>query len=136
MTPKKVARKELFSFLDCPRSVGREQITDTIVMSVEFMKYQAEVTYQVSKKLAISITSTASTIGVGWSAFFFGISQESWATSSLGLMMVFAGTFFLAFWTPRIMDKARTGLEDLGTAKFYDKWLSSASRIEGADKSL
>ncbi len=136
MVPKKVVRKEFFSFLDCPRNVGKDQITDTIVMSVEFMKYQAEVTYQVSKSLAISITSTASTIGVGWSAFFFGISQESWVTSSLGLMMVFAGTFFLAFWTPRIMDKARTGLEELGAAKFCDKWLSNASRIEGVDKSL
>jgi hypothetical protein len=48
---------------------------------------------------------------------------------------VFAGTFFLAFWTPRLLDKARTGLEELGAAKFYVKWLSSASKIEGVDKS-
>jgi hypothetical protein len=41
MVLKKAARKELFSFLDRPRSVHKEQITDTIVMSVEFMKYQA-----------------------------------------------------------------------------------------------
>jgi len=135
MVPDKVTRKEFFSFLDRPRSVSKEQITDTIVMSVEFMKYQAEVTYEVSKKLAISITSTASTIGIGWSAFFFGIAQESWVTSSLGLMMVFAGTFFLAFWTPRILDKARTGLEELGATKFYDKWLSSASKNEAVDRS-
>ena len=134
MIPDKIARKELFSFLDRPRSVSKEQIADTIVMSVEFMKYQAEVTYEVSKKLAISIASTASTIGIGWSAFFFGIAQESWVTSSLGLMMVFAGTFLLGFWTPRILDKARTGLEELGDAKFYDKWLSSAPKTGAVDK--
>lgn len=135
MASNKIARKELFSFLDRPRSVSTEQITDTIAMSVEFMKYQADVSYEVSKKLAISITSTASTIGVGWSAFFFGIAQESWFTSSLGLMMVFAGTFLLGFWTPRILDKARTGLEELGAAKFYDKWLSSSPRTEAVDRS-
>jgi hypothetical protein len=135
MVPNKIARKELFSFLDRPRNASKEQIRDTIVMSVEFMKYQAEISYEVSKKLAISITSTASTIGVGWSAFFFGISQESWITSSLGLMMVFAGTFLLGFWTPRILDKARTGLDELGAAKFYDRWLSSASTAEAVDGS-
>lgn len=135
MASKKAARKELFSFLDHPGSVGKEQISDTFVMSVEFMKYQAEIAYEVSKKLAISITSTASTIGVGWSAFFFGISQESWVTSSIGLMMVFGGTFLLGFWTPRILDKARMGLEELGAAKFYDKWLSGASRTHAGDKS-
>ncbi len=135
MVLKKVAPKELFSFLDRPRSVRKEQISDTILMSVDFMKYQAEVTYEVSKKLAISITSTASTIGIGWSAFFFGIAQESWITSSLGLMMVFAGTFFLTFWTPRILDKARVGLEDLGAAKFFDKWLSGASESEEVSRS-
>lgn len=134
MVPNKVARKEFFSFLDCPRSVGKEQVTDTIMMSVEFMKYQAEISYEVSKKLAISITSTASTIGIGWSAFFFGIAQESWITSSLGLMMVFAGTFFLTFWTPRILDKARTGLDELGAAKFFDKWLAGASGTEDVGK--
>ena len=134
MELNKKGSKGFLSFLDLPRTSGKEQLADTISMSVEFMKYQAEVTYEVSKKLAISITSTASTIGVGWSAFFFGIAQESWFTSSLGLMLVFAGTFLLGFWTPRILDKARVGLDELGAVKFYNKWLSDSTKAGTAGK--
>ena len=135
MVSNKIQRRQLFAFLDKPKMIGKDQVRDSVVMSLEFMKYQAEVSYEVSKKLAISITSTASTIGVGWSAFFFGITQESWVTSSIGLMMVFGGTFLLGFWTPRIMDRARKGLDELGAAKFYEKWLSNASVSEAADSS-
>ena len=119
--------KERFSYLDIPRSGEREPMANTIVMTVEFMKYQGEVAYETSKRQAIAITSTASTIGIGWSAFFFGISQEAWFTSSLGLMMVFAGTYFLGYWTPRVVDKARKSLDDIGAAKFYKKWLSDSA---------
>jgi hypothetical protein len=133
MVGAKNAKKELFSYLSSPRG-GKEPIADTVVMAVEFMKYQAEVAYEVGKKQVISITSTASTIGIGWSAFFFGLTQESWLTSSLGLMLVFAGTFFLGYWTPRILDGARRGLEEIGASKFYQKWLSDSAGIASAEK--
>jgi hypothetical protein len=42
------------------------------------------------------------------------------------MMMVFGATFLLAFWTPRVMDKARKSFDELGAAKFYKKWLESA----------
>jgi len=109
-------------------------IEDTIVMAVEFMKYQGEVAYEISKRQAIAITSTASTIGIGWSAFFFGISQEAWFTSSIGLMMVFAGTYILGFWTPKVLDKVRDGLDDRGAAKFRDKWLSGSAKSGASGK--
>lgn len=128
MVRNKDGRRELFSYLDLPRVGGGEQVTDTIVMAVDFMKYQGEVAYEIGKRQAISITSTASTIGIGWSAVFFGIAQESWFTSSIGLMMVFAGTFFLGYWTPKILDKMRVGLDEVGAAKFYNKWLSTTGR--------
>jgi hypothetical protein len=117
-------REGLFSYLDIPRRGEREPVTDMVVMAIEFMKYQGEVAYEIGKRQAIALASTASTIGIGWSAFFFGIAQESWLTTSLGLMMVFAGTYLLGFWTPRVVDKARTGIDKLGAAKFYEKWLS------------
>jgi hypothetical protein len=134
MVRNKKSRKELFSYLDFPRIGDRVPIEDTIVMAVEFMKYQGEVAYEISKRQAIAITSTASTIGIGWSAFFFGISQEAWFTSSIGLMMVFAGTYILGFWTPKVLDKVRDGLDDLGAAKFRDKWLSGSAKSGASGK--
>ena len=134
MVRNKISRKELFSYLDFPRIGDRVPIEDTIVMAVEFMKYQGEVAYETGKRQAIAITSTASTIGIGWSAFFFGITQEGWLTSSIGLMMVFAGTFLLGYWTPKLMDSARKGLDDLGAVKFYNKWLSDYTKSGAAEK--
>lgn len=124
MVLDKDARKQLFSSLDFPKTGDKAQIAATIAMTVELMKYQGEVAYEIGKKQVISIASTSSTIGIGWSAFFFGLSLESWLTSSIGLMMVFAGMFFLGYWTPRILDKARGSLEDIGAARFCSKWLS------------
>ncbi len=135
MLRNKKSGKDLFSYLNFPRIGEREPVADMVVMAVEFMKYQGEVAYETSKRQAIAITSTASTIGIGWSAFFFGISQESWLMSSLGFMMAFAGTFFLGYWTPRIVDKLRGSLDDIGAAKFYDKWLSDSAKPEAAEKS-
>jgi hypothetical protein len=134
MVRNKKSMERLFSYLDLPRIGEREPVSDMVVMAVEFMKYQGEVAYEISKKQAIAITSTASTISIGWSAFFFGIAQESWFTSSIGLMMVFAGTFMLGYWTPRIADKAREGLDSLGAAKFYNKWLSDSSKSGAAEE--
>jgi len=134
MVRNKKSREGLFSYLDLPRIGEREPVPDMVVMAVELMKYQGEVAYETAKRQAIAITSTASTIGIGWSAFFFGISLESWFTSSIGLMMVFAGTYLLGYWTPRLVDKGRKGLVDLGAAKFYDKWLSDSAKPGAADK--
>jgi len=44
-------------------------MADSFLMAVEFLKYQGEVAYEISKKQAIAITSTSSTIGIGWSSF-------------------------------------------------------------------
>jgi len=135
MVRNKKGKKELFSYLDFPRIGDREQIADTMLMAVEFLKYQGEVAYEISKRQAIAITSTASTIGIGWSAFFFGIAQESWLTSSIGMMVVFGATFLLGYWTPKVVDTARKSLDDLGAAKFYNKWLSDSAKSGGAEKS-
>jgi len=134
MARDKKSIKELFSYLDLPRVAEREQIADTIAMSIEFMKYQGEVAYEIGKKQAIAITSTASTLGVGWSAFFFGIALESWLTSSIGLMIVFGATYLLGYWTPKVVDKARQSYEELGAAKFYKKWLSEPATSEAVGK--
>jgi len=123
-----------FSYLDLPKIRDGEPVSDMVLMAFEFMKYQGEVAYEIGKKQAIAVTSTASTIGIGWSAFFFGISLESWFTSSVGLMMVFAGTFLLGYWTPRLMDMGRRGLDELGAAKFYSKWLSEHRDTGTAEK--
>lgn len=127
-------RGRLFSYLDIPRKGEREPVKDMVVMAVELMKFQGEVAYEIGKKQAMAITSTASTIGIGWSAFFFGIAQESWLTTSIGLMVLLAGTYLLGFWTPRVIDKARTGLDKLGAARFYDKWFSDYAKPGEADK--
>jgi len=105
------------------------------VMAVEFMKYQGEVAYETSKRQAIAITSTASTIGVGWSAAFYGIAQEAWFTASLGIIMALAGTFYLGYWTPRLVDNLRESLDNLGAAKFYNKWLSDSAKSRASQKS-
>ena len=65
MTRTKKSKKELFSYLDFPRIGDREPIADMVVMAYEFMKYQGEVAYETTKRQAIAITSTASTIGIG-----------------------------------------------------------------------
>jgi hypothetical protein len=135
MVRERKSGKELFSYLDFPKVGDREKIAETMLMAVEFLKYQGEVAYEISKKQAIAITSTASTIGIGWSAFFFGIAQESWLTTSIGMMMVFFATFLLGYWTPKVVDKARKSLDDLGAAKFYDRWLSDSAKSGGAEES-
>ncbi len=128
MVGSKISKQELFSYLDLPRTAAKGPVADTISMAVELVKYQAEVAYEISKKQAIALTSTSSTIGVGWSAFFFGIVQESWLTSSIGLMVAVGAMFLLTFWTPKVVDKSRRYLEDLGATKFYEKWLSGSGR--------
>lgn len=134
MVGNKGSREGLFSYLDLLKIREREPATDMAVMAVEFMKYQGEVAYETAKRQAIVISSTASTIGIGWSAFFFGIMQESWLTSSIGLMMVFAGTFLLQHWTPRAVDQVRRGFVDFEAAKFYYKWLSDSAKPRVAQK--
>lgn len=134
MADGKKDRKELFSYLDLPRIGDKERMTETVAMAVEFLKYQGEVAYEIGKKQAIAFTSTASTLGIGWSAFFFGIAQESWLTSSIGMMVVIGSTFLLAYWTPKVVDKARKGIDDIGALKFYNKWLSESEKSENADK--
>jgi hypothetical protein len=121
-------KEGLFAYLDLPRVGEKAPVGDMALMAVDFMKVQGEIAYETAKRQAIAITGTASTIGIGWSAFFFGLAQESWFTSSIGLMLVFAGTFLLQYWTPRIVDQVRRGFVELGVAKFYDKWLSSAGK--------
>ncbi len=133
MAKDKETRKEPLSQLDLSKIAHKEQITNTVAMTVEFMKYQGEVAYEIGKKQAISIASTASSISIGWSAFFFGIAMESWAASSIGLMMVLAGTFLLGFWTPRVLEKARGSLDELAAAKFVNKWFSEAKNSGAAD---
>ncbi len=135
MVRSKKGRKEMFSYLDLPNIGQREPIADTILMAVELLKYQGEVAYEISKRQAIAITSTASTIGIGWSAFFFGIAQESWLTSSIGMMMVFGATYLLGYWTPRVVDRARKSLDELGAAKFYNKWLSESAKSGVVERS-
>jgi hypothetical protein len=134
MVADKKGKKELFSYLDLPRLGERERIADTIALTVEFMKYQGEVAYEIGKRQAIAMTSTASTIGIGWSAFFFGIAQESWLTSSIGMMVVIGSVFLLSYWTPRMVDSARKSLDDVGAAKFYSKWLADSTKTETAEK--
>lgn len=120
--------KEVLASLDLSRLADKDHIKGTIAMTVEFMKYQGEVAYEVGKKQAISIASTASSISIGWSAFFFGIAMESWATSSIGLMMVIAGTFLLGFWTPRVLNRTRDALDEVAAAKFLEKWMTDPAR--------
>jgi hypothetical protein len=134
MVSNKENKKRLFSYLDSPRIGEKEPVSDMVVMTVDFLKYQGEIAYETGKRQAIALTSTASTLGIGWSAFFFGIAMESWATTSIGLMVVIGGTYLLGFWTPRLMDKGREGLVDLGAMKFYNKWLSDSARTEAAEK--
>lgn len=134
MTPNEKKKEGLFSYLDLQKTGVREQVSDTVVMAFEFMKYQGEVAYEIGKRQAIAIASTASTVGIGWSAFFFGIALESWFTSSIGLMMVFEGTYILAYWTPKLMDKARLGLDAVAAAKFYKKWLVETAKPSEAEE--
>ncbi len=126
MTPKSDRKKELLSSLNLSKLVEGRQITDAVAMTVEFMRYEGEVAYRIAKKQAVATTSTVSSIGLGWSAFFFGFVQDSWLTSSLGLMLVFVGTYFLAYWTPRVLDRLRKSLDESEAAAFYSRWLSDS----------
>ncbi len=120
MAPKEKNRKEVLGYLD-PRKIADGKLTDPFVVTLEFMKMQGRIGYEIAKKQAIATASTASSIGIGWSAFFFGFVQDSWLTSSLGLMLVFAGTYFLAYWTPKVMDRLKRSLDETEAAKFYGR---------------
>jgi hypothetical protein len=128
MVRSTITKKELFAYLDLPRIKKGEPVANTIAMTVEFMKYQGEVAYEIGKKQAMAITSASSVIGVGWSAFFFGIIQESWLTSGVGVMMAVGAMFLLGYWTPKVLDRTRKTLDDLGATKFYNKWLSESTK--------
>lgn len=132
MAPITKAGKELLSSLELSRIANKEQIKDTIAMTVDFMKYQGEAAYEIGKKQALSIASTASSISIGWSAFFFGIVMESWATTSAGLIMVLVGTFLLSFWTPRVLQRARSSLDEAAMAKLLNKWSPETAKVTGA----
>lgn len=132
MVRKKKSEKVLFPYLDLPRIGERELISDMYQMTLEFMKYQGEVAYETSKIQAITIASTASSIGVGWSAFFFGAVQEDWLMVIFGLTMSFAGATILGYYAPRRMDRLRESLDNLGAVKFYKKWLSDFVKSEVA----
>ncbi len=123
MAPKDKDRKELLGYLD-PRKIADGKIADPFVMTVEFMKVQGRVGYQIARKQAIATASTVSSVSIGWSVFFFGLVENSWLTSSLGLMLVFAGTYILAYWTPKVMDRLKRSLDEAEAAKFFNKWAS------------
>ncbi len=134
MVRKEKEGKELLERIGLPK-ITDGKIADAFAMTIEFMKYQGEAAYVIARKQAIATTSTVSSIGLGWSAFFFGLVQESWLTSSLGLMLVFVGTYFLAYWTPRVMNKLRNTLDESGAMRFYSKWLPQyAGGIVAEDK--
>lgn len=135
MARKERDRKELLGFLD-PRKIVDGKLADSFVVTVEFMKIQGKVGYEIARKQAIATASTASSIGIGWSAFFFGFVQGSWLTSSLGLMLVFAGTYFLAYWTPKVLDRLRRNLDESEAAKLFDKWVPDHGETTAADLSL
>jgi len=130
MVQEKKQVRGLMGHLDLSKLGEKEQLSRTVAMALDFMKHQGEVAYEVGKRQAMALTSTASTIGIGWSAFFFGIMQESWLSSSIGLMLVFGGTYLLAFWTPKVLDKVRQGLEATRAAEFYKKWASDSPKSE------
>ncbi len=134
MARKEKDAKELLGYLD-PRKLADGKLVDPFVVTIEFMKIQGKVGYEIAKKQAIATASTASSIGIGWSAFFFGFVQNSWFTSSLGLMLVFAGTYFLAYWTPKVMDRMRRTLDEAEAAKFYGKWVPGAGVAVEKDSS-
>jgi len=135
MTRDEKIRKELSPRLDILRTGEGGQAVETVLMAIESVKQQGEVAYEVGKRQAISITSGASTVGIGWSAFFFGIAIDSWFTSGVGLVMVFGGTFFLGYLTPRMLDKVRSSFMDSGVAKLYEKWLADSQNTQSPGKS-
>ncbi len=134
MVRSKETRKGLFSIPYLPKIGEKEPIVEAVAIAVEFIKHQGEVAYEVGKRQAIAITSTASTIGVGWSFFFFGIMQESWLSSSIGLMMVVAATYFLGYWTPRMLDGVRESLDVSGALRIYEKWFADRAKPEAPPK--
>ena len=134
MVRKKKTEKELFGYLDLPKTGGREPLADMYQMALEFMKYQGEVAYETGKTQAILIASTASTMGVGWSALFFGMAQEDWLMAGLSATMVFVSTLVLLYWAPKMVDITRGALESLGAAKFYNKWLSDYAKSGAPEK--
>ncbi len=113
--------KELLGHLDL-RKIANGKLADPFVVTIEWMKIQGKIGYQIAKKQAIATASSASSIGFGWSMFFFGFVQSSWLTTSVGLMIVITGTYFLAFWTPKVVDRLRRRLDETEAAKFYSRW--------------
>ncbi len=126
--------RELLGKLD-PRRIADGKLADPIVMTLEWMTIQGRVGYKIAKKQAIATASSVSSIGIGWSAFFFGLAQDSWLTSSLGLMMVLAGTYLLAYWTPKIIDRLRRTLDEVEVAKFYSRWAQDHGVTSSTDAS-
>jgi hypothetical protein len=134
MVGEKGSGKGLFSRLELPKAALSEPSAEIVAMIVEHMKHQGEVAYQVGRKQAIALTSSVSTLSIGWSIFFFGIMQESWLSSSIGLMMVFAATYFLGYWTPRLLDRVRAGLDATGAAVLYDRWIAAHAKSKASPK--
>lgn len=134
MTHDRKVREEMFPYVDILRAKAGGQAAGSVLMAIEFMKQQGEVAYEVGKRQAMSIASSATTVGIGWSAFFFGIAIDSWFTSGLGLVIVFGGTFFLGYLTPRILDKLRNSLIDSSMARLYEKWLADSSESQSPGK--
>jgi len=135
MTGDRKIGGELLPHIDILRAKEGVQVADAVLMAIEFMRHQGEVAYEVGKRQALSIASTASTVGIGWSAFFFGIAIDSWFMSGVGLVLVLGGTFILGYFTPRMLDKLRTSLTDSGAAKLYAKWISGAAKPSDPGKS-
>ncbi len=121
MARKEMDTKAVLRYLD-PRKIADGKLADPFVVTIEFMKIQGRVGYQIARKQAIATASTVSSVSIGWSVFFLGFVQNSWLTSSVGLMLVFAGTYLLAYWTPKVMDRLRRSLDESEAAKFYSRW--------------
>lgn len=124
MVGEKSSGKSLLSRLNLPKAALSEPSAETVTMIIEYMKHQGEVAYQVGRRQAIALTSSVSTLSIGWSIFFFGVMQESWLSSSVGLMMVFAATYFLGYWTPRALERVRQGLDATGATELYERWVA------------
>ena len=134
MTRDKKIGDELPPHMDILGAKEGGQVGNSVLMAIEFMKQQSEVAYEVGKRQAMSIASSATTMGIGWSAFFFGIAIDSWFTSGLGLLMVFSGTFFLGYLAPRMLDRLRNGLVNSGMARLYEKWLVNSPQSLSPEK--
>ncbi len=132
MDRKAKGGKDLREHID-PRRIADGKLADTFVMTIEFMKIQGKVGYEIARKQAIATASSASSIGIGWSAFFFGFAQGSLLTSSLGLMVALAGTYILAYWTPKVMDRLKRRLDETEAAEFFGKWAPGQGTAAASD---